>query len=61
MIKQQVPLAVQDIFDAGFSDDGIITLKPLVLVLADERGVVTALQRALMIDHREQRILVVIV
>jgi len=50
------PLAVQNIFNAGFSDNSIITFKPLVLVLADEGGVVTALQRALMIDHREQRI-----
>lgn len=37
------PFAVQDVLDAGLSDDGVVTLEPLVLVLADEGGVMAAL------------------
>lgn len=43
MIKQKVPFTVQDILDAGLSDDSVVTFEPLVLVLADEGGVMAAL------------------
>lgn len=50
------PFTVQHVLDAGLCDDGVVTLEPLVLVLPDECGVVTALQSALVVDHRKQRI-----
>lgn len=43
MIKQEVPLAVQHVPDAGLGDDGVVTFEPLVLVLPDEGGVMAAL------------------
>ena len=50
------PFTVQHVLDAGLRDDGVVTLEPLVLVLADEAGVVTTLQGALVVHHRKQRI-----
>lgn len=37
------PFTIQDVLDAGLGDDGIVTFKPLVLVLADEGGVMATL------------------
>lgn len=37
------PFTVEDVFNAGLGDYGIITFEPLVLVLADEAGVMAAL------------------
>lgn len=43
VVKQKVSFTVQDILDAGFSDDGIVAFEPLIFVLADEGGVMAAL------------------
>lgn len=43
MVKQKVPLAIQDVLDAGLGDNGIVAFEPLVLLLADEGGVMAAL------------------
>lgn len=37
------PFAVQDVLDAGLGDDGVVAFEPLVLVLANEGGVMAAL------------------
>lgn len=37
------PFTIQDVLNAGLGDDGIVAFEPLVLVLADEGGVVAAL------------------
>lgn len=37
------PFAVQDVLDAGLGDDGIVAFEPLILVLADEGGVMATL------------------
>lgn len=50
------PFAIEYILHAGLGDDGVVAFEPLVLVLADEAGVVAALQRALVVDHRKQGI-----
>lgn len=61
VIEQEIPFTVQHVLDAGLCDDGVVTLEPLVLVLADEAGVVTTLQGALVVHNRKQRILIVVV
>ena len=38
-----LPFAVQDVLDGRLGDDGVVTFEPLVLVLADEARVVSAL------------------
>lgn len=53
MVEQKVPFTVQHVLVAGLGDDGIVTLEPLVHVLPDECGVVTALQSTLVVDHRK--------
>lgn len=37
------PFTIQDILDASLGDNCIVTFEPLVLVLSDESGVMTAL------------------
>lgn len=61
MVEEQVPFAVQHIFDAGLGDDGVITLEPLVFVLPDEAGVVATLQGPLVVNDSKQGVFVVIV
>lgn len=39
----RLPFTVQHLLQAGLGNDGVVTLEPLVLVLADEGGVVSAL------------------
>lgn len=50
------PFTIQDVLDAGFSDDGIVAFEPLVLVLADEGGVMAALECPLVVHHCKQTV-----
>lgn len=50
------PFTVQDVLDAGLGDDGIVAFEPLILVLADEGGVMATLQCPLVVHHRKQTV-----
>lgn len=50
------PFTVQHVLDAGLRYDGVVTFEPLVLVLANEGGVVAALQRPLVVHHCKQTV-----
>ena len=50
------PFTVEHFLEASFSDPGIVTLKPLVLLLSDIAGVVSIVQGATVVHHRKQRV-----
>ncbi len=50
------PFTVEHLVETGFSDPGIVTLEPLVLLLSDVACVMAVVKRATVVHHSKQRV-----